>query len=104
MSKYIGSQFDDFLDEEGIQQSVTAAALKRVMAWQINEAMKVNNITKAEMTRRMNTSRAALNRLLDSEDTGVTLTTLARASEAVGCSLKIEMDISGGTHRHTATS
>ena len=89
-NQHIGSDFDDFLKEEGIQEEVTAAAIKRVIAWQLAEAMKRMHITKTEMAARMHTSRAAVNRLLDEDDTSITLATLARASLAVGIPLKIE--------------
>jgi antitoxin HicB len=88
--KHIGSDFDDFLKEEGIHEEVTAAALKRVIAWQLSEAMKAKHLTKTEMAARMHTSRAVVNRLLDEQDTSVTLATLARASVAIGVALKIE--------------
>ena len=90
-NKHIGSDFDDFLKEEGIQEEVTAAAIKRVIAWQLAEAMKKRHITKTEMAARMRTSRAVINRLLDEDDTSVTLATLARASVAVGIPLKMEL-------------
>jgi antitoxin HicB len=89
--RHIGSDFDDFLKEEGIQEEATAAAIKRVIAWQLAEAMKRMHITKTEMAARMRTSRAVVNRLLDEDDTSVTLATLARASLAVGIPLKIEL-------------
>lgn len=88
---HIGSDFDDFLQEEGIREEVTAAAIKRVIAWQLAEAMKAKHITKTEMAARMHTSRAVVNRLLDEDDTSVTLATLARASLAVGVPLRIEL-------------
>ena len=88
---HIGSDFDEFLKQEGIQEEVTAAAIKRVIAWQLAEAMKRMHITRTEMAARMHTSRAVVNRLLDEEDTSVTLATLARASLAVGIPLKIEL-------------
>lgn len=87
---HVGSDFDEFLDEEGIHEEVTAAALKRVIAWQLEQAMQAKQITKTEMAARMRTSRAAINRLLNEDDTSVTLATLARASLAVGVPLKIE--------------
>lgn len=89
--QHIGSDFDDFLKEEGIHEEVTAAAVKRVIAWQLAEAMKAQQITKTEMASRMHTSRAAVNRLLDKDDTSVTLATLARASLALGLPLRIEL-------------
>lgn len=90
---HIGGDFDEFLQEEGIRETVTAAALKRVIAWQLDQAMKSRHISKSEMASRMHTSRAAVNRLLDANDTSVTLATLARASLAVGAPLKIEFSI-----------
>lgn len=89
--QHIGSDFDDFLKEEGVLEEVTAAAIKRVIAWQLAEAMKEKQISKTEMAARMHTSRAVVNRLLDADDTSVTLATLARASLAVGLPLKIEL-------------
>lgn len=91
---HIGSDFDEFLDEEDIREEVTAAALKRVIAWQLEQAMQAKQITKTEMAARMHTSRAAVNRLLNEDDTSVTLATLARASLAVGVPLKIEFGAS----------
>jgi DNA-binding Xre family transcriptional regulator len=87
---HIGSNFDDFLKEEGIREEVVAAAIKRVISWQLLEAMNAKRITKTEMAARMHTSRAVVNRLLDEMDTSVTLATLARASLALGVPLKIE--------------
>lgn len=91
MSKHLGSSLDELLQEDGLQEEVTAAALKRVFAWQLEQAMKARQINKSEMAKRMHTSRTVVNRLLDANDTSVTLATLARASVAVGVPLKIEM-------------
>ena len=88
--KNIGSRFDDFLQEEAILEDATAVALKRVIAWQIAEEMKAQQITKTELARRMHTSRAALNRLLDETDPSLTLTTLASAAAAQGRKVNIE--------------
>jgi DNA-binding Xre family transcriptional regulator len=82
--KHIGSSFDEFLKEEALLEDATAVALKRVIAWQIAEEMKVQQITKTELAKRMHTSRAALNRLLDEADPSLTLTTLASAAAALG--------------------
>lgn len=89
-SENIGSSFDDFLEEEDIKEEVTAIALKRVISWQLSEAMETQKITKTEMASRMKTSRSVVNRLLDKNDSSVTLATLAKASLAVGVPLKIE--------------
>lgn len=87
--KQIGSDFDDFLEANGIREEVVAAAIKRVIARQLADVMKEKRITRTEMASRMNTSRAVINRLLDAADTSVTLATLAKASLAVGVSLQI---------------
>jgi antitoxin HicB len=88
--KHLGSDFDDFLAEEGLLAEVEAVAVKRVIAYQIAELMKEINITKTAMARRMRTSRAALERLLDPTNESVTLYTLERAALALGKRLRIE--------------
>jgi DNA-binding Xre family transcriptional regulator len=88
-SKNIGSSFDDFLNEEAILEDATAVALKRVIAWQIAEEMKAQKLTKTALAKRMHTSRAALNRLLDETDPSLTLTTLASAAAALGKKVNI---------------
>jgi DNA-binding Xre family transcriptional regulator len=87
----VGSSFDSWLREEGIYEEVTATALKRVLARQLEAAMKEKQLSKAEMARRMHTSRAALNRLLDPEYDAVTLSTLRKAALAVGRQLRLEL-------------
>ena len=86
-----GSSFDDFLAEEGILESADTVAHKRVLAWQIRQAMKQRRVGKAELARRMGTSRAALDRLLDPDNPGVTLATLGRAAAALGKELRLEL-------------
>jgi antitoxin HicB len=88
--KNVGGRFDDFLQEEAILEDATAVALKRVIAWQIAEEMKAQQITKTELAKRMHTSRAALNRLLDEADPSLTLTTLASAAAALGRKVNIQ--------------
>ncbi len=87
----IGSDFDDFLAEEGMLEEVTAVAVKRVIAWQIEQEMSAQNMTKTAMAKKMRTSRASLNRLLDENDTSLTLTTLAGAAAALGCRIRLEL-------------
>ena len=89
--KHIGSSFDDFLAEEGLLEDANATAAKRVIAWQLAEAMKQAGITKTEMAARMHTSRAAVNRVLDENDTALTLDTLSKAAAALGCKLRFEL-------------
>ena len=87
----IGSNFDDFLKEDGMLEEVTAVAVKRVIAWQIEREMAAQKITKTAMAKKMRTSRASLNRLLDENDTSLTLTTLAGAAAALGRRIKLEL-------------
>ena len=89
--KNIGSSFDSWLRDEGIYEEVTATAIKRVLARQIEAAMKEKHLSKAEMARRMRTSRAALDRLLDPDYEAVTLSTLRKAAVAVGRQLRLEL-------------
>ncbi|MEM9451509.1 MAG: Fis family transcriptional regulator [Cyanobacteria bacterium P01_E01_bin.6] len=88
---HLGSSFDDFLEEEGILTEVSAIALKRVLAWQIVQAMEVQGFSKASMADAMNTSRSALDRLLDPENIAVTLKTMDRAAAVLGKQLRIEL-------------
>ena len=88
--KNIGSSFDDFLKEEAMLEEVTAVAMKRVIAWQIAQEMKVQQLTKTALAKRMHTSRAALNRLLDENDSSLTLTTLASAAAALGKKVNLQ--------------
>jgi antitoxin HicB len=89
--KQIGSNFDDFLREEGIFDEVEAAAIKRVIAFQIEKEMERRKLSKTEMAKRMKTSRAAFERLLDPKNTSVTLNTLGRAASALGKKLRVEL-------------
>jgi antitoxin HicB len=93
MSKnpHIGSAFSDFLKEEGLYEEITAHAIKRVLVRQIEQAMKAQGLTKVEMAKRMRTSRAQLDRLLDPNNDKVQLDTLQRAAAAVGRGLLLEL-------------
>jgi antitoxin HicB len=89
--KNIGSAFDSWLREEGIYEEVSESAIKRVIARQIASAMTQRGLTKAAMARRMNTSRAALDRLLDPENGAITLSTLHKAASVVGRKIRLEL-------------
>ena len=89
-NRHLGADFDDFLKEEGLLADVEAVAIKRVIAFQIRKFMDEEGISKSEMARRMRTSRASVDRLLDPENNAVTLQTLERAAEALGKRLRIE--------------
>ena len=88
---HIGNDFDRFLEEEGILQEVEIVAAKRVIAWQIAEIMEKERISKTAMATRMGTSRAVLDRLLDPENTGVTLKTLGKAAAVLGKKINISL-------------
>ena len=87
----VGSNFDDFLAEEGMLEEVTVVAVKRVIAWQIEQEMSAQKISKTAMAKKMRTSRASLNRLLDENDTSLALTALAGAAVALGRRIKLEL-------------
>lgn len=88
-NKHIGSDFDDFLEEEGIRGEVETIALKKVIAWQFRKEMKKLHITKTMMAKKMHTSRSAIDRLFDPENESMTLQTLNKAATALGKKLKV---------------
>jgi antitoxin HicB len=79
-----GSTFDSFLEEEGIREEVEAVALKQVLAWQLQRAMREQQKTKHAMAKQLHTSRSQLDRLLDPRNVSVTLGTITRAATALG--------------------
>jgi antitoxin HicB len=89
--KNIGSTFDSLLREEGLYEKVSASAIKRVVACQVEAAMLQKGLTKVEMARRMRTSRSALDRLLDPENDAITLSTLQKAAAVVGRQVRLEL-------------
>ena len=91
MSKHIGSHFDDFLEEEGVLAEAQAMAVKRVIAFQIEELMKEQKLNKTQLAKWMKTSRSALERLLDPDNPSVTLLTIERAAKALGKRIRIEI-------------
>lgn len=79
-----GTTFDSFLEEEGIRAEVEAVAVKRILAWQLGQAMRKQQKTKQAMAKQLRTSRSQLDRLLDPRNVSVTLDTVTRAARAVG--------------------
>ncbi len=90
-NKHVGSDFDEFLEEEGILAETEATAVKRVIAYQIEQEMKERHISKSALARMMNTSRSSLDRLLDPENASVTLLTLESAAQALGKRLTVQL-------------
>ena len=90
-NKYIGSNFDEFLQEEGFLAETEAVAIKRVIAHQIDREMAERHISKSALARMMRTSRSSLDRLLDPENPSVTLLTLESVAFALGKRLKVQL-------------
>lgn len=90
-NRHIGSDFDSFLEEEGILEQSETKAIKRVIAFQIKETMKEHHFTKSALAKKMHTSRSAVDRLFDPVNESVTLQTLNRAASALGKKLKVEL-------------
>ena len=88
---HIGSSLDELLEEDGLLAEVNAIAIKRVLAWQVSEAMSSQGLNKTQMAEQMMTSRTSLDRLLDPENTSVTLKTLERAATVLGKRLQIAL-------------
>lgn len=85
------NSFDDFLKEDGLYEQTKAVAIKRVIAYQIEEEMKAQNITQTELAQRMNTSRAVVSRLLNPKNGSLTLSTLSSAVSALGKKLSLSI-------------
>ncbi len=90
-NRHIGSDFDEFLREEGLLAESEATAIKRVLAYQIEEEMAKRNLTKSALARLMCTSRSSLDRLLDPDNPSVTLLTLESVALALGRQLKVDL-------------
>ncbi|HEY2706863.1 MAG TPA: hypothetical protein VGI95_02310 [Caulobacteraceae bacterium] len=91
MTKHVGSGIDDFLKEEGVLEEFQAKAIKEVIAWQLAEAMKAQNISKRRLAALMHTSRTQVERVLDPTNGNVTLETLQRAAAIVGRKVQVEL-------------
>ena len=92
-NKHIGSNFDDFLQEHNLLDECESSAVKRVLSWQLEQAMKESKISKAELARRMHTSRAGVDRLLNPANQAVTLQTMEKAARAVNRRLSLELKL-----------
>jgi DNA-binding Xre family transcriptional regulator len=87
----IGSSFDDFLENEAIGEEVEAGAIKKIIAYQLQEALEEKRMTKTELAKRLATSRTAVDRLLDPSNESVTLVTLKKAASVLGKKLKLAL-------------
>jgi antitoxin HicB len=88
---HIGSTFESWLDETGLREEVTTAAVKAVIAHQLADEMKKQHITKKRMAELMNTSRAQIDRLLDPDNGSATIDSLQRAARIVGRDLSLQL-------------
>jgi transcriptional regulator with XRE-family HTH domain len=89
-NKHLGSNFDDFLKEEGLLEEVEAVAAKRVFVFQLEKELKRQKVNKEELAQRMGTSRSAVRRLLDPSQPS-TLRTLGQAAHALGKQLQLSL-------------
>ena len=92
MKRNVGSNFDDFLREEGMLEDVEALAVKRLVAYELGRTMAKERVSKTELAARMDTSRSQLSRLLNPENESVTLATLVKAAAALGKRLRISLE------------
>jgi antitoxin HicB len=94
MSKksHIGSSFNDYLEEEGNADEINAIAIKRVLAWQIQQAMDNALMSKNQMAKAMHTSRSQLDRILDPENLSIQLDTVFKAANVLGRKVRIELE------------
>lgn len=90
-NKHIGTDFDEFLEDEGLLAEAEATAVKRVLAYQIRQEMEARHISKSTLAELMKTSRSSLDRLLDPDNGSVTLLTLESAALALGKKLKVQI-------------
>ena len=91
-NKHSGTNFDDYLIEEGVFEEVQAKALKRALAEQLSDAMQSGNLSKVVMAQRMVTSRSQLDRVLDPDNLSIQLDTLIKAARAVGKTVEIRLN------------
>jgi hypothetical protein len=88
----IGPSFDEFLKEEGMHEEVESVAVKRVIAWELEQAMKSCHITKKAMAEKLKTSRSALDRLLDPNNPSISLPTILKVAAVLGKKVRLELE------------
>lgn len=88
---HLGSNFDAFLAKHGELEEANAVAAKRVIAWQLEQAMLATGVNKSALAKRMHTSRTVVDRMLDAADTGLTLATISKAATALGFRVKVDL-------------
>ena len=88
---YVGSTFDDSLEEQETLAESSVVAIKRVIAYQIEQTMIQNSLSKSELAKRMKTSRSSVDRLLDPHNTSISLVTMEKAAQALGKKLEVQL-------------
>ena len=86
-----GSSFDDFLKDEGVYEETQACAIKRVLAWQLQQAMEQEGLSKNQMAKRMKPSRSQLDRILDPANDKIQLDTILKAAQVLGREVRLEL-------------
>ena len=89
-NKHVGSNFNDFLQEEGLMAEAEATAIKRILAYQIRQEMELRHLSKTALAKMMKTSRSSVDRLLDPNNSSITLLTLENVAVALGKKLKLQ--------------
>ena len=90
-NQHRGSDFEEFLKDEGWYDEVSAGAVKKLLAFQLAQALEETGLTKTELAARMKTSWAAVARLMDPENHALNLTTMSKAAQALGKRLDIQL-------------
>lgn len=88
---HIGSAFDDFLENEGILAEAEAIATKRVITRMLEQYKEEKNLSKVAMAKTIGTSRSELDRLLNPENTSITLSTISRVAAALGKKITLQV-------------
>jgi antitoxin HicB len=89
--KNMGSSFDDFLKDEGIYEEVELAATKKAIAFKLQQLMKEKHISKMALANKMRTSRSSLDRLLDPDNTSITLQSIGKAASVLGKTVVVDL-------------
>ena len=96
---HIGSNFDDFLEDEGIRAEVETLALKKLVSLQLQEILESEDVSKSELATRMKTSRTSVNRMLDPVNPSLTVASIGKVAAALGRKLEFKFVRVSGTSK-----
>ena len=88
--KGIGQDFDEFMQEQGLYEEAKEIASKRLVALQLEEEMKKQHISKAAMAKQLNTSRVAVDNVLNVSYNS-SLESLERFANALGKRVQVSL-------------